>query len=154
MVDTPKFSISSPSDTLQCLNDLKLAVESLLGQGQSAARQDFRAVLVKDISVENWIAPLLINSWTASDSSRPVGYYKDPFGIVRIRGFVSGGSSVSACMFNLPEGYRPASPQYFTVWSNSAACRLCVYESGNILIVSGGSTSGCDLDGISFRAEQ
>ncbi len=56
---------------------------------------------------ENWIAPSLSNSWVNYGGSySTAGYYKDPLGIVHIRGMVKDGTADTA-VFTLPAGYRP-----------------------------------------------
>lgn len=61
---------------------------------------------------EAWIAPTLLNSWVqvattnGYGTSAPLGFFKDPTGIVRLRGRLRGGTSLTTA-FTLPPGYRP-----------------------------------------------
>lgn len=61
---------------------------------------------------ETWQKPTLLNNWILEpalglwEDPMPVGYKKDPFGRVWLRGFVSGGIAGSA-VFQLPANYRP-----------------------------------------------
>jgi hypothetical protein len=155
MAKRPQFSIADPIDTMQCLHDIKLALESLLGQGQSSMPDLFKAVLATDIVVEDWIAPSLLNNWKnyPGPSNRIAGYYKDPFGIVRIRGRLYDGDSNGAVMFNLPEGYRPSQESGFPVVSSIALCRLVVTAEGDVYADTGGSTIWTEIEGVAFRAE-
>ena len=59
------------------------------------------------LTVEDWNAPSLINSWVnyggAYDTA---GYYIDPYGVVHLKGALKTGTSGTVA-FVLPTGYRP-----------------------------------------------
>ena len=105
-----------------------------------------------------WIDATMLNSWvaygqTASDLYLTGQYMKDEFGFVHLRGFIKSGSSATATMFTLPEGYRPAMRQIFSTWSQAGLCRMDVRSTGTVSAIAGGSTSWCDISNIHFYAE-
>jgi hypothetical protein len=76
-------------------------------------------------------------------------YIKQPDGWVRLKGLVRFGSSASAAMFTLPEGYRPPFDCWFTIGSDLGA-RLRITAAGVVSQSSGGSTVFASLNGITF----
>ena len=110
-----------------------------------------------DKKQEDWITPMLINGWVATDNrTYPVGFYKDTLGVVRLRGRVQSGTSPN--VFQLPAGYRP---NFFltsypaSVSNTSAIVNVAISSSGTVTI--GNHTSiptgqGVYLDNISFRS--
>jgi len=101
--------------------------------------------------VEAFIAPTLINSWTNLGAPyNSAGYFKDPFGIVHLRGMITGGA-VPSVAFVLPAKYRPLAINVFTVVANNAFGRVDVDSGGNVN-VNTGSNAFVSLDGITFRA--
>lgn len=101
-----------------------------------------------------WIVPTLINSWTNynSTSGQPAGYYKDPNGIVHLRGFLRL-ATVNTTAFVLPAGYLPAYMQEFVCASNGVYGQVSVNPNGNVNIEVQG-TYWIDLGSISYRADQ
>lgn len=101
--------------------------------------------------IQSFIAPTLLNSWVNFGAGfNPAGYYKDPFGIVHLRGLVSTGV-VGSNIFVLPAGYRPTNVETFVSNSNNAFGRIDVQASGNV-ILQVGSNVFASLDGMTFRA--
>ncbi|KYG65693.1 hypothetical protein AZI86_01050 [Bdellovibrio bacteriovorus] len=103
-------------------------------------------------TLESWQTPTLQNGWVNYENAfNPVGYYKDPFGRVHIRGLVKSGT-LSACIFTLPVGYRPANRELFDQIINAnTQGRIDVTSDGCVLAYSSSSTWSA-LDGISFQS--
>jgi len=96
-----------------------------------------------------------------------VGFYKDPYGVVHLKGVVkwtnAGQSAPAGCgwpIFQLPEGYRPASKEAHATLKNGAPSRVDVeaagagYGPGFVMACDTRTTVNGDyylLDGISFR---
>jgi len=99
--------------------------------------------------VESITFPTLGNSW-ANTAGRPVGYYKDPNGIVRLQGFPTSGV-IGTALFTLPVGYRPAFRQFFAVVSNDLF-GACYVDSNGDVVAYKGSNAYFSLDGVSFRS--
>lgn len=100
---------------------------------------------------EQWIAPTLINSWVNFGSGfNPAGYYKDPFGIVHLRGVVKSGV-VGTDIFTLPIGYRPANTELLACVSNGALGIVEPSAAGGVNATAGNNTY-FSLDGLTFRA--
>ena len=111
-----------------------------------------RLLETREQSLQAWVAPTLLNSWVNGGFGfNTAGYWKDPWGVVHLRGFISGGVSGTS-MFLLPAGYRPQFKDRFPIWANSAFGSLEVQSSGNVTMIAG--TSPVFLDGITFRAYQ
>lgn len=98
-----------------------------------------------------WLAPTLINGWTNLEYAEPSGYYKDPFGIVHVKGIVKGGA-VGQPLFILPVGYRPMFLRRYAVIANDAIGHIEVFNSGYVYLWLG-SNVWVSLDAITFRAE-
>jgi hypothetical protein len=89
------------------------------------------------------------NSWVNFGApNESASYYKDPLGVVRLRGIVKSGT-INTAMFTLPAGYRPSNTRHFAVVSNGAFGDVYVDSSGNV-ICSVGSNTWVSLDSVTF----
>lgn len=97
-------------------------------------------------AVENWtFVAVFSNGWVnVGAPSYGAAYYNDTFGIVRIRGRISTGTTGTTA-FILPVGYRPISTIGFSVSGGT----VTIDASGNVTPTG----SSLYLDNISFRAE-
>ena len=105
---------------------------------------------------EDWIEPMLINGWVATDSRPyPIGFYKDEFGIVRLRGRIQSGTSSTA--LQLPVGYRPSSLVSsfpISISNTNSIVNVLVTSNGNVNISNTSAIptgQGIFLDSVSFR---
>lgn len=124
---------------------------------------DDGAITSDHVATEDWIAPTLVNSWANYGSDHPpAGYMKDAFGVVHLRGLIRNGSSTTATMFTLPEGYRPlvtgnAENALFPIinanYASNLGSRINIYAGAVSQDSTNGSTSWVSLSGISFKAE-
>lgn len=102
---------------------------------------------------EQAAAPTLLNSWVNFGAPyNSAGYYKDPFGIVHMRGMLANGV-MGSTMFNLPIGYRPMAQEVFPAISGNTIGRIDVAPYGDV-IMTFGANSFISLDGMSFKAYQ
>lgn len=106
---------------------------------------------------EGWKTPTMQNYWVHwGEGANVPGYWKDPHGVVHLRGLVRSGT-VGQAIFTLPAGYRPVAREVFSVVSQAtgssslAVSRCDVTSAGEVLPITGGN-SFFSLDGISFRA--
>lgn len=96
--------------------------------------------------------PAFLNSWVDFGSDRPTtAFFKDPHGVVRMRGSVKSGT-INADIFTLPVGYRPSGRLKFAIDANGAFGSVNVRSDGGVGQVAGGNTE-IALNNISFRAE-
>lgn len=108
------------------------------------------------IAAPVFIAPTLASGWTNHGGGfYAVGYYKDAFGFVTLRGVVdntSGSSKTAGTIFTLPAGYAPLAEETFAVpTSSSNGDRVDVTASGGVNNLSTiPSTGYVFLDGIRF----
>ena len=89
-----------------------------------------------------------------SDFTASVAFYRDPLGVVRLRGWIS--SSVSGTnAFFLPPGYRPSASQSFLTAGLEGPVNVGIGPDGGVN-VSCAKPPACNggLDGVTFRAEQ
>lgn len=102
-------------------------------------------------SVEDWHDVEFQNGWHDYEALyNKAGWFKDPMGVVHLRGMVSGGTYGEA-VFTLPEGNRPARRELFVVLTgSSAAGRVDVLRTGQVNAQVG--EDFVSLDGITFRA--
>lgn len=149
------------------IHDLSVAISELAGRIEStqntsrlqtkideleAVIADFQRPAQNTPFVEAFQAPTLINSWVnfGGGVQTDSGYYKDPFGIVHLRGLIKTGA-IGTVAFQLPAGYRPFARELFAVNSNDAYGSCIVDANGNVT-PSVGNNAFVSLAGITFRA--
>jgi hypothetical protein len=94
--------------------------------------------------------PPFLNGWAnAATDLVTGGFYKDPFGVVHLKGMITS-SGANSVVFILPAGYLPAKALSETVVWESGTGRIGIGPNG-IVSVSGGS-GAVSLDGVTFRA--
>jgi hypothetical protein len=86
----------------------------------------------------------------------PVAFYKDPLGIVHLRGsFKLGNDTI---VFQLPPGYRTSQGAVFPILvSTNAQAELVIYGEGYVQVLQPGGYTGKEvysLDGVTFRADE
>jgi hypothetical protein len=97
-------------------------------------------------------SPAFANSWANYGSGYVnAGYWKDPFGIVHLRGMISSGT-VGNSAFTMAPGYRPAENHIFGTISNGAIGRVDVSTDGTVKPVSPSSNTWVSLSGITYKA--
>ena len=85
------------------------------------------------------------NSWVSVGAPyHPVGFHRDVFGVVRLRGRLGSGSTGNTA-FTLPVNFRPGATQGFAVSGGTVS----ITTAG--VVTPTGTT--LDLDGISFISE-
>jgi hypothetical protein len=95
--------------------------------------------------------PAFQNGWTNESPGDEVtaAFYKDPFGVVHLKGIVTGGSN--GTIFTLPARYRPSRNLVEPMWRfASGSGEMAIYSIGIVNIVSGSGVAS--LDGVSFTA--
>jgi hypothetical protein len=105
---------------------------------------------------EPWITPNFQNGWSNYGAGyNAAGYYKDPAGIVHLRGLLKNPSpTINTQIFTLSPGYYPAAVELFGVAAYTNAMvygRVDIDSAGQIIYRQGGGTF-LSLDGITFRA--
>jgi len=105
---------------------------------------------------ENWITPTLTNGWeTYSSNYTPVGYMKDEFGFVHLRGAIKNGT-IGGWIFMLPAEYRPSKHVRFPAASlksaNEVSPRIVEVLSYGYVYLFFGSNFFFSFDGIFFKA--
>ena len=100
-----------------------------------------------------------------SPSDSTVAFFKDPFGVVHLKGYTCfSPDSENLChafplayydapIFQLPAGYRPSTYKHFPALTDNAQDQASVLidPSGVVYIRSPGYTAGVALDGMNFR---
>ena len=107
--------------------------------------------------IEDWNAPALLNSWVNYNAAthQPAGYYRDPLGVVHVRGTIKDGTATAGTvLFQLPIGYRPTKFVFLPIVHNGAWGFVYVTASGNVTLGMGVTNTYVTLDGLYFRAEQ
>lgn len=96
--------------------------------------------------------PAFTNAWVNYDSGwMPAGFWRDPFGMVHLRGLIKNGT-VGSAAFTLPPGFRPsAGAETFPSISNGAIGRVDVSTDGTVTPASPSNNAYVSLSGISFR---
>ena len=112
-----------------------------------------------------WCSAACFDIWSNYGSEHnTAAFYKDPLGVVRLKGLVSLSGSLStsygcdrAFIFILPIGYRPARITIAPTLRNSAPARVDIMPNGYVMLCGPFTLNQGDwwlLDGISFRAAQ
>lgn len=107
-------------------------------------------------NVEDWHEvgdigePAFENSWVnAGGSEATAAFYKDPWGLVHIKGRIASGTLGTA--FTLPAGYRPALVLDFSSVANNAFAKIQILADGSV-ITAVGSTTWFSIN-CSFKSE-
>jgi hypothetical protein len=112
-----------------------------------------------------WCSATCFDIWSNySGQHNTAAFYKDPLGVVRLKGLVSLSGSLStsyscdsAFIFVLPAGYRPARITVAPTLRNAAPARIDIMPNGYVMLCGPFTLSQGDwwlLDGITFRAAQ
>ena len=152
-------------------------LESSLGQVPSASSADssgFAYAVGSDsvgpielVDPEKWHyigdpgEPVFQNGWSNYDTNvahtdaqyQHVGFARDSFGVVHLRGLVKGGT-IGATMFALPPSYCPWFYHAYGVLSNNAFARVTitwVSAGGCFVSLDIGSNAWVSLEGVSFQ---
>jgi hypothetical protein len=113
-----------------------------------------------DIPESYWTPLTLLNSWvnyTSFPFWGPPSYFKDGYGVVHVRGLISGGTTtLGTDITTLPVDCRPISRKAFSAWHGAPGPgRIDVASDGTIEIAAVGMNNNhLSLDGISFRANE
>jgi hypothetical protein len=124
----------------------------------SSSTQAFQAVSSFNVCTHPLGSIFGRTAWTnyAAPSFNAAAFYKDPWGIVHVRGLVrqaQSGIIPPACsnIFTLPAGYRPAREEIFAATSADAFGSVRVLTNGAVNMTVGNGV-WISLDGISFKA--
>lgn len=99
---------------------------------------------------EEWITPTYLNGWVnTSIWADSLGYFKDEFGIVHLKGWVRNG--IATKLFVLPLGYRPYRNCIFPIASQGKFGSVTVDMSGDVYLAVYDS-SNVSISGITFKA--
>ena len=102
---------------------------------------------------EAWITPTLLNGWVNNgEFNESVGYMKDNFGFVHIKGFVTPGL-FDVSIFTLPVGYRPSKNVHIVTTRGTGVGRLIITSQGSVNAESlvGTGTTSFSLNNIKFK---
>jgi hypothetical protein len=81
--------------------------------------------------------PAFENSWVnAGGNDTSAAFYKDPWGMVHIKGLVKNGT-VNTTIFTLPIGHRPNKDTNLASIANNAFCRLRISSDGTVSQIVG-----------------
>jgi hypothetical protein len=105
----------------------------------------------------SWTAATYQNSWVSFNAGTHyvAEYYKDPFGLVRIRGTISTGVTGTVA-FTLPAGFRPTKNLNFPITTSGGHGFAGIAANGQttIVAVTGNASTFAAIDSIHFYAEQ
>ncbi len=150
--DHSQTTTGNPHGTTKA--DLSLGnVDNTSDANKPVSTAQATAIALKaNAALEAWQAPSSFsNSWANFGGSyNPVGYYKDNFGIVHLRGLMGIGVIGNAA-FTLPAGYRPTNEERLSTSSANAFGAVRIAADGQVIPYVG-SNSWFSLDGITFRA--
>jgi hypothetical protein len=169
------------------LDDLDSAafLRSTPGAVETANLADSSVTPSKLAGAEGWhhlgatAEPAFQNGWRNFGGALPgnsypwatAGFYKDPYGVVHLKGLVEATAGTPAAgpgniIFTLPDGYRPDGHEVFAAIASDGFARITINRTiwlpdlwrgdytnvGGRVILEVGSTGWVSLSGISFRA--
>ena len=145
------FARSDHRHAIACDTPVAVGTANAEGSSTSFARADH---VHAPPTPESWINVSggvgFTGTWTNFGSGyNDAGYYKDPLGVVHLRGLVKSGT-IGTGIFTLPSGYRPPNIQVHAVASNAAFGYLDISTAGVVRPLVG-NTTWVSLDGITFR---
>lgn len=92
------------------------------------------------------------NGWVNfGGANASASYYKDPFGIVHVKGTVKSGT-LNATIFTLPPGYRPQEDEIFSAVQNGLFVPIVVHPDGTVVPFANTTNVYVTISGITFRA--
>lgn len=102
--------------------------------------------------------PTTCSGWPNVNPSvnQAASYWRDPFGVVHLRGTVFKCDALNNTIFTLPAGFRPGKLEHFAVAAENDTPPTAIVNVGsNGQVVAPGSTDADvrSLDGITFRCE-
>lgn len=87
-------------------------------------------------------------------SEQAVGYRKDPFGRVLLRGVVTCPATANTTLFTLPPGYRPPSAyNRFAITDNAGNISYGYVSSAGAVVKASGTATAIDLSGVEFDTD-
>ena len=96
--------------------------------------------------------PAFANGWgNVGAGYGTAAFFKDPAGIVHVRGFVTAGT-LNTGVFTLPAGYRPLLNEIFAEYQNGAFCAIQVLSTGVVQQLGGAANVNLSI-GCRFRGE-
>jgi hypothetical protein len=110
-------------------------------------------------ALEDWKNASTQNGWYNHQAARPVQYFKDPYGMVHLRGSLAPGVLTNGVTpFILPEGYRPKKEvdiiiKAFSSTNTLTFTTLSIQPNGNCGIYDNMSLNSIRLDNIHFRTD-
>lgn len=97
--------------------------------------------------------PAFLNSWVNYGPGYDVvGFRKDPFGRVHLRGLLKGGTTGNP-VFTLPVGYRPPAQSYFVTDNAGVHARVVVNTVGTVTVDIGPAGNNTSLETVSFDTD-
>jgi hypothetical protein len=82
-------------------------------------------------------------------------FYKDPFGVVHLKGVVDGIPPYTPHIFELPSGYRPTNALVLATSASGASAYVFIFGTGDVYLGWGSGSPPATpllLDGLTFRA--
>lgn len=99
--------------------------------------------------------PQFQNGWSSFGDESAVGFYKDPLGVVHLKGIPSRNPGNDKAAFTLPPGYRPsqgvAMPAAATFTTSGPAFVSVGTDGAVVPVCQPGSACNIGIDGLTFR---
>lgn len=107
---------------------------------------EFIDLMINKIEGEEWREvgatgePAFENSWVSFDADRALSF-KLIGNVLYLKGAVKSGSSATANIFTLPDGYRVSANRIVASYTSAGFAPLLFQADGSVSILSGGSTT-------------
>lgn len=109
-----------------------------------------------DIEHADFGCPFDLTVWHDStpEVNEVTGYWRDPFGVVHLKGFAIRCGTAETTVFTLPPGFRPGKLEHFVAIMENPGLemgRVLVRAKGEVVASEVSSNGSVALDGITFR---
>lgn len=128
-------------------------IETEIGLKANIASPTFTGtVTLPTVTIESWTTFTPTTGWNWELTQH--GYYKDPFGVVRLKGHsVNSGAGASLYYSALPAGYRPEAELHISANTDGTITgQIRITTSGLIVVDYYSAYFRVSLDTVSFRA--
>jgi hypothetical protein len=129
--------------------------QAVVARGMSTSYLSANVSYIANNGAVTWVTPSILNgSVNYGGPFTTFQYGKTSDGVVMLKGLIKGGTMTNGTrVFNLPQGFRPATRQLLSGVSYDAHARIDVAPNGDVFIMDGGNTNWVSFDAVSFYAE-
>ncbi len=113
-------------------------------------------ILAPHFEHANFGCPFDLTIWhdSSPEVNEVTGYWRDPYGVVHLRGYAIRCGTAETTIFTLPAGFRPGKLEHFVAFAENPTPKttfVTVGSTGLVVAAEVASNGSVALDGISFK---